>query len=128
MRHLSHIMSVKLKTVDVDDSFTQVENYFKHNDISYAPVLGRQGKCFGVISADDIVNFHNIAEKHKSLRAWEICAHRTVELRISATVLDAAKAMLKHKIHHVLVKDKGRIKGIVSSLDIVKECIESKKK
>lgn len=32
----------------------------------------------------------------------------------------AAKMMLKHKVHHIVVMDEGKIAGMISSLDFVK--------
>ncbi|MGQ0615120.1 MAG: CBS domain-containing protein [Planctomycetaceae bacterium] len=36
-----------------------------------------------------------------------------------ATVLDVARSLAEHRIHRVLVQDKGKLKGIITSLDVI---------
>jgi CBS domain-containing protein len=41
-------------------------------------------------------------------------------IHIDSSVQAAAKMMLRHRVHHIVVMDDGRIEGIISSLDFVK--------
>ena len=36
-----------------------------------------------------------------------------------ATVLDVARVLAEHRIHRVLVQEKGKLKGIITSLDVI---------
>ena len=41
-------------------------------------------------------------------------------VHVDSTAQAAAKMMIRHNVHHIVVMDKGEIKGMVSSLDFVK--------
>ncbi|MEM5564312.1 CBS domain-containing protein [Psychroserpens sp. AS72] len=41
-------------------------------------------------------------------------------VHVDSSAQSAAKMMLRHKVHHIVVMDEGEIKGMISSLDFVK--------
>lgn len=51
----------------------------------------------------------------------QVMAESNVQvIHIDSSVQAAAKMMLRHNVHHIVVMDDGRIEGIISSLDFVK--------
>jgi len=80
---------------------------------------------FGVISAPDLVHFHNARKNPIAEHAWEMCTHKIIEVSSDLTVKDAASLMVKNNIHHLVVTEDGSIKGIVSSIDILRESVFS---
>lgn len=112
-------------TVGLNDTVETVEKVLDSNQLSCVPVINDQGECFGVISAPDLVHFHNARKNPIAERAWEMCTHKTIEVSPDISVKDAAALMVKNNIHHLVVIEDGSIKGIVSSIDIIRGAVFS---
>ena len=107
-------------TVKLNDTVETVEKVLDAHQLSCVPVINTQGECFGVISAPDLVHFHNARKNPTAERAWEMCTHKIIEVSSDISVKEAAELMIKNNIHHLVVIEDGSIKGIVSSIDILK--------
>ena len=82
------------------------------NQISGAPVAGKDGKILGVVSEADI-----ISKKGKDVRA--IMSKKVISVGQDATVEEVAQLMTTHSIKRLPVMSGGSIVGIVSRADIV---------
>lgn len=118
---ISSLMERDVVTVDIDDSIEKVESVMNSHDVTYVPVIDEGGAIFGIITARDLLHFHSLKKNPKSVRGWEICTHRPVEVEAQVSVIEAAKLMVDRKIHHLLVTEKGALIGIVSSFDLVEK-------
>ena len=82
------------------------------NQISGAPVAGKDGKIVGVVSEADIV-----AKKGKDVKA--IMSKKVISVGEDTTVEEIAQLMTTHAIKRLPVMNGGTIVGIVSRADIV---------
>jgi len=82
------------------------------NQISGAPVAGRDGKIIGVVSEADIV-----AKKGKDVRA--IMSKKVISVGENTAVEEIAQLMTTHSIKRLPVMNGAKIVGIVSRADIV---------
>ena len=82
------------------------------NQISGAPVAGKDGKILGVVSEADI-----ISKKGKDVRA--IMSKKVIRVSEDATVEEVAQLMTTHAIKRLPVMNGAAIVGIVSRADIV---------
>ena len=82
------------------------------NQISGAPVAGKDGKILGVVSEADI-----ISKKGKDVRA--IMSKKVISVSEDATVEEVAQLMTTHAIKRLPVMNGAAIVGIVSRADIV---------
>ena len=82
------------------------------NQISGAPVAGKDGKILGVVSEADI-----ISKKGKDVRA--IMSKKVISVSEDATVEEVAQLMTTHAIKRLPVMNGSTIVGIVSRADIV---------
>ena len=82
------------------------------NQISGAPVAGKDGKIIGVVSEADIV-----AKKGKDVRA--IMSEKVISVSEETTVEEIAQLMTTHAIKRLPVMNGGDLIGIVSRADIV---------
>ena len=82
------------------------------NQISGAPVAGRDGKIVGIVSEADIV-----AKRGKDVRA--IMSKKVISVGETTTVEEIARLMATHAIKRLPVMDQGKVVGIVSRADIV---------
>ena len=82
------------------------------NQISGAPVAGKDGKIVGIVSEADIV-----AKKGKDVKA--IMSKKIISVGEDTSVEEIAQLMTTHNIKRVPVMRGGKIVGIVSRADIV---------
>lgn len=54
-------------------------------------------------------------------RAWEICTHKVLEVAPGIFINEASELMVGNKIHHLVVTENNVIKGIVSSIALIRE-------
>lgn len=70
----------------------------------------------GIVTATDIAkNVHAGAPMENVMTSSNVQAVHT-----ESSARAAAKMMLRHKVHHMVVMDEGKIEGMISSLDFVK--------
>jgi CBS domain-containing protein len=82
------------------------------NQISGAPVAGRNGKIIGVVSEADIV-----AKKGKDVKT--IMSKNIISVTEDTAVEEIAKLMTTHRIKRLPVMRGSEVVGIVSRADIV---------
>lgn len=82
------------------------------NQISGAPVAGKNGKIVGVVSEADI-----IAKKGKDVKS--IMSKKVVSVSEDTSVEEIARLMTAHAIKRLPVMKDGAIVGIVSRADLV---------
>ena len=82
------------------------------NQVSGAPVAGKDGKIIGVVSEADIV-----AKKGKDVRS--IMSKKVISVSESTPVEEIAQLMTTHAIKRLPVMNGESIVGIVSRADIV---------
>jgi CBS domain-containing protein len=82
------------------------------NQISGAPVAGRDGKIIGVVSEADIV-----AKKGKDVKT--IMSKKIISVTEETAVEEIAKLMTTHRIKRLPVMRGSSVVGIVSRADIV---------
>ncbi|WP_136416482.1 CBS domain-containing protein [Herbaspirillum sp. ST 5-3] len=117
---ISSIMHRVLSPASMDDSVEEVEAQMQAHHVSSAPVYDSDGAVLGIVTATDLLKFHATGRDPKTVKAWEICTYRPIEVAPEASIAEVAELMLTHKIHHVVVMQGKSMVGIVSSLDFVR--------
>jgi CBS domain-containing protein len=106
------IMTKDIITVGPTMSVKTLAMTLIKNQISGAPVAGKDGKIVGVVSEADIV-----AKKGKDVRA--IMSKKVISVTVEVTVEEIAPLMTTHAIKRLPVMNGESIVGIVSRADIV---------
>jgi CBS domain-containing protein len=106
------IMTKDIITVEPTMTVKQLANTLIRNQVSGAPVAGRNGKIIGVVSEADIV-----AKKGKDVKS--IMSKKVISVREDASVEEIAQLMTTHSIKRVPVMRGDNVVGIVSRADIV---------
>jgi CBS domain-containing protein len=106
------IMTKDVITVGPTTSVRNLAMILIKNQISGAPVAGRNGKIIGVVSEADIV-----AKKGKDVKA--IMSKKIISVNEETPVEEIAQLMTAHKIKRLPVMRGDRVVGIVSRADIV---------
>lgn len=106
------IMTRDIVTVTPTMTIKQLAMTLIKNQVSGAPVVGRNGKIIGVVSEADIV-----AKKGKDVKA--IMTKKIISVDEETRVEEIAQIMTTHKIKRVPVMRGDEVLGIVSRADIV---------
>ena len=106
------IMTRDIITVSPTMSVKNLAMTLIKNQISGAPVSGRNGEIVGVVSEADIV-----AKKGKDVRA--IMSKKIISVKEETPVEEIAQLMTTHKIKRLPVMRGDQVVGIVSRADIV---------
>ena len=83
--------------------------------INAIPVLKEDGEIAGIVSSSDVAKEHS-----DETRVEEIMTDKVHIVLKNNRVQDAAKTMLKHNVHHLVVMDDGQVIGMVSSMDVIR--------
>jgi CBS domain-containing protein len=121
---ITSLMSTLVRSVQADDTVEAVGEELRRDGLSFVPVVERKGDALlGIITAADLLQFQAARRDPAAVHAWEICSYKPVEVGPDATVAEVAKLMVEQQIHHVVVVDNKTLKGVVSSLDFVKQFV-----
>jgi predicted transcriptional regulator len=116
---ISTLMQLRTLTVSVDDSIRKVEAFLAVNRLSWTPVVGDHGVPVGVISAADLIKFH-ATNGDPDTAAWRLCTYKPLSVAPDASISAVAQLMVQNNVHHVVVQEGGNLRGVVSSLDLVR--------
>lgn len=121
---VSSIMNREVTPVGMDDTIDRIESKLSARRVSSVPVVAGNGAVVGIITSHDLISFHAAGKDPTATHAWEICRYQPLEVPPDMPLNDVADLMIKSNIHHVIVAEKGDMKGIVSSLDFVRLFLE----
>jgi CBS domain-containing protein len=107
-----NIMTREIITVGPSMSVRTLATTLIKNQISGAPVAGKDGKIVGVVSETDIV-----AKKGKAVK--DIMSKKVISVTEETLVEEIAQLMTTHKIKRLPVMRGEKVVGIVSRADIV---------
>ena len=111
---VSDIMISPVIVTQKTRSVGHVKELLERKHINAIPVLSMEGEIEGIITATDVVR-----EVNDDTLVERIMTTKTHVVGVESGVQDAAKMLLKHKVHHLVVMDEGQVVGIVSSMDFV---------
>ena len=116
-------MSKSVITAGEEISVGEVRTLMAQEQIHAIPILGPTGESInlendlqGIITATDLCRVldDNIAVKEVLIPALVHVINKNTSAK------SAAKMMIKHNVHHLIVMEDGKIIGMISSLDFVK--------
>jgi CBS domain-containing protein len=120
------VMSLDPITVSVDASIEQAQDILRANHITGLPVVDADGELVGVLSQSDLVwgpGLHVSALLRKQpsgLRVGELMTSPAVTVSLDEAVIEAARVMLRHRVHRLVAVDgRGRPVGVLSATDYV---------
>jgi CBS domain-containing protein len=110
-------------TITAEDTILAAAKLMVENNIGLLVITRArpEGQLVGVISERDIIRV--IASgRALATQVVEVCTKNVVRVRVNSDVAEAAKAMNKHGIRHVVVvDDSDKPVGVVSMRDLVGE-------
>jgi CBS domain-containing protein len=142
-RTAKDVMKADVLSVPPDLTVHELAGFLVEHEISGAPVVDNRGRLVGVVSLTDIAENDALRADARTEEATQVGRERRGEdlagLRVRVTdlrvedimtptaysvspdtsVAELAQAMVAGRIHRLLVTDKGKLAGIVTSLDLL---------
>lgn len=142
----SDIMQRDLVTVRASDPLDEVERVLADARISGVPVLDEEGQMLGVLSTKDLVRSHaedaEIPEDlgfqdsvldaddtepvaYRRSGSGALCAGDVMTTEVATIAPDTAfveiaRRMVDREVHRLMVVDRGRLVGIVTTMDVLR--------
>ena len=106
-----------LKATSADTVHAALDRMFS-NHVSALPVVDDSQCLIGIVSLNGLMP---IAEERGSDAVVNVMTEAPVTIESDKTLLESARLMMQHQVHHlpVIGKDK-RLVGVVSSIDFVR--------
>jgi CBS domain-containing protein len=114
------VMSSPVVTITETDSVLAAARLMKKNGIGCVVVVDKAGKPRGLMTERDVVRRVSALDLLPSkVQAGKSMTKPPVTIDSSANVTDAAKKMREQKIRRLIVIQGGKLRGIITSNDIV---------
>jgi len=121
--NVGHMITKPLVTITSDKTILDAARMMVSNNMGLLVILnpGDQAMLAGVISERDIIRAL-ASGMNLNVRVGEVGSRDVVTVRVKADVAEAAKAMNRNRIRHVVVLDEyEKLVGVVSMRDLVGE-------
>lgn len=148
-RSIKEIMNRDVVTINAGGTIHEALILMEENRVSTLPVVDSEDHCVGILSTSDLVDMARDVDEdvyeldHADATSQRYLVEKLIHsmgsesiqsfmsesvstLEVSATILAAARKMLRDQIHHLPVVDsKNRLVGIVSTMDILGEFVDA---
>ena len=116
-------MSTPVITAMAENNVLEIRELMNEKGIHAIPIISYSNDKLkvemtiqGIVTATDISK-----EVSDEAIVKDVMTSSNVQvIHVDSTAQATAKMMIRHNVHHIVVMDKGEIKGMVSSLDFVK--------
>jgi CBS domain-containing protein len=115
MQVVSEVMTTDVRTVRSSETIGPIRDLMLDGRIHSAPVLDGDGVLVGIVTSSDLVE-----EWAPQMGVTTVMNDAVVTVDPDTTVVDAARLMLDHRIHHLVVVGAGDVVGLVSSFDLLR--------
>lgn len=114
MHTVDTVMTTNVRTVRTTDVVATVRDLMLDQRIHSVPVLDTAGALAGIVTSSDLV------EEWAPDMGVETVMSRDVQTTgRHRTITDAARQMVDHRVHHLVVVERDTVVGVVSSYDML---------
>ncbi len=136
---IEELMTRDLVTVNEDAPVEEVFSLFAKNPYHTLPVVNKKGELAGVIDLDTVLEILLLclmprakytplaARRSLGENAKEIMITHPVTISLNSTLKDVSDLMMKNRFDRVYVSENGKLVGIISKRDLVKEICRRRK-
>ncbi len=112
---VEEIMSTPVVFTQKTIKVSSLKDMLTRKGINAVPVIGEDESISGIITSSNIVSCHD-----GSTLVQDLMSDFVHVVMPNNRVKDAAKSMVKHGVHHLVVMQDGKVVGMLSSMDILK--------
>jgi CBS domain-containing protein len=121
---VKYLMSSPVVTILKNETLDEVAKVMSKKHLGSIVVIDPKGKPLGIITERDIVNRLTAMNLlPRKVKAEEVMSQPLITIASDKDTKEAAKSMNEHKIRRLLVMEKGKIIGIITSKDIFDEMV-----
>jgi CBS domain-containing protein len=113
-------------TVELNTPVTEILSNTSWDKFSSVVVLNSDKKVVGIITENDLLYSKASGPHMKELKATDICSRNIIKISPEDSIVGAARLMVEKNVHHVLIMVGDYVEGIVSTLDVLKQYLDSK--
>ncbi len=129
---VTEYMTAPVETVEIGESLVTANEIFADVRISALGVVDRHGALKGVISRTDVLHAavytHGETFRIPDRPVEELMQSPALQVAPHAALAEAARLMLKNRVHRVFVTDNDRPKGVCSTRDLMRAVREKRLK
>lgn len=127
---VTEYMTTPVETVRIGDSLMTANQLFADQSVSALAVVNERGVIKGVISRTDVLHAavytHGETFRVPDRPVEELMKSPALQVDPDARLADAAKLMLKNRVHRVFVTDGGEPEGVLSTRDLMRAVREKR--
>ncbi|MEA1924647.1 MAG: CBS domain-containing protein [Candidatus Altiarchaeota archaeon] len=112
------LMTSPVLSIDPEENVVAAAEKMLENKI-HALVVAEGDKPVGVISTYDLVLVMTLSDFDKSTRVEEVMVRKLVTIKPTEHLNKALKKMIDYNIRRIVVKEEGKVVGILSLIDII---------
>ncbi len=112
--NVSDLMASEVLTASPQEPLGALRERMTHCGVHALPVVDEEDHPLGMVTVTDL-----LAEVSEDTPAEEIMSRDVTVIPAYSRVHDAARAMLNHHTHHLIVTHEKKVIGILSSFDIL---------
>ena len=113
-------MKRKIITANKDESVVKASKIMSKNNVGSLVVVDKK-KPIGIITETDILK--RVVAKNLNLlktKVKDVMTKKLITVPSNYTFMKISRKMGKNKIKHIVIKEKGKMVGIITSTDIIK--------
>ena len=119
------VMIAPVKTTTLDSNAGYIRELMERKEIHSIPIIDigpdKKVNVMGIVTATDLRGLTD-----ESVLAEDIMTKKVIFVSPESSVRAAAKTMLYHEVHHLVVMNNSTIVGMLSALDFVRMVAEEK--
>lgn len=115
MHTIDELMTTKVRSFHVNDTIGPVRDLMQDEHIHAAPILDSSGALVGIVTSFDLIEPWS-----PDMGVHSVMSAHVLTVTPHTTVTDAARTMVEHRVHHVVVTQRNTVVGIVSSFDVMR--------
>ena len=116
MNHkVDEVMSKEIVTAMPHHTIGHIKERMEGSNVGCIPIVSPSEEPIGVISTKDLIS-HN----ENDLQVTDVMSKEVYTIQPYADVKTAAKLMIKHQVHHLVVSSDVKVEGVLSSYDLLK--------
>ncbi len=116
-------MTPVVLSATLDYSMEEIEQLMDRHKLHFLPIIDSALECVGVISATDLIHWHNIKQDTSQVPAWVFCSQPAIKVNPNLLLIDAVKLMLSNDISHLVVSQGDELIGVLSSMDVLEKYV-----
>lgn len=123
---VADLMTLEPIVIHADAQLAEAEVLIREHFVSGLPVVDQSGHLVGVISQTDFIHLADpetrklIRLARDEIRVCDVMSRPPVTVQLTTSLLEAARVMVRERVHRVVAVDQGlRPLGVLSAMDFV---------